>query len=301
MKQIKNTLYFSILLFIVLCNYSCRKELDVNYDRKKKLVVNSLFAVDSIITINLSTTYSSHTDNVDLEINDTNTIPYVKNAEVILLKEGQRLDTLEYIGAGFYKSEYRAQPKTNYSIRVITSQFNTVTASSYVPQHISILSTKKRNDSAIISFKDPSEQTNYYYVFIGSNNPEGFYVIFNKDVRNLHTGEKYTRGFFSDEMFNGDTCEVSIKNPTYYNTTEKHVYLCHINKDYYKYSQLEDEQRNLELIGDQFFLAFAEPINVYSNISKGLGIFTGFSLSKDTVYFYPDISVDTSEIPDRLK
>lgn len=123
------------------------------------------------------------------------------------------------------------------------------------------------------------------------------------DIKNwegLEGNDDYRRGvlLFSDEPFDGKALEVEIlaftnlqfsENTLPYidkaNHTRFHIVLKHVSKGYYIYKEtLRNYQENRNN-------SFVEPINVYSNVKNGLGVFLGstsykFALDPQNPFHY---------------
>ena len=102
----------------------------------------------------------------------------------------------------------------------------------------------------------------------------------------------YLEAFLSDNQFNGKEYEIKVVvfpddlfdqafPPGEKETYRKiQVKLYSINEEYYKYSKSYFDQ----MISKNN--AFSEPVQVYTNIVNGAGIFTGASVSIDTSISY---------------
>ncbi len=82
---------------------------------------------------------------------------------------------------------------------------------------------------------------------------------------------------FNDERFNGSKKKIILSVPTYYTNSSQYLFidLLHVNENYYNYyyalyKQNEWKEENL----------YAEPVQLYTNIENGLGVFAGASLSR---------------------
>ncbi|OFY88145.1 MAG: hypothetical protein A2236_13130 [Bacteroidetes bacterium RIFOXYA2_FULL_33_7] len=86
---------------------------------------------------------------------------------------------------------------------------------------------------------------------------------------------------FSDDLFEGENLNLSLfvsKYNFYTLQTPVIISLYSISEAFYKYSISLDEQQNVA--GNPF----AEPVQVYNNVTDGYGIFAGYSVEKFTVF-----------------
>ena len=114
---------------------------------------------------------------------------------------------------------------------------------------------------------------------VNTFNIEGLYPNDNKD--NNYKNEYFKGYLFSDETFDGKIKEINLLLQEYrYNSsgdrTSYAVFeLYHLSEEYYRYyyahqNQQEWKEENL----------YREPVQLYTNIQNGLGIFAGASLSR---------------------
>lgn len=89
----------------------------------------------------------------------------------------------------------------------------------------------------------------------------------------------------SDSDFNGQTKTINVELDGYSYTADKYHYLVvelfHISKEYYNY------YKTLQTQGSTQDDIFAEPIQIYTNIDGGLGVFAGASLSTQYIKIKP--------------
>jgi hypothetical protein len=187
---------------------------------------------------------------------------------------------------------------------VNSGDFTPISAMSFVPSKISILKTD--TTSAVpnqqmrfnIQFKDDPSQTNFYAVSIETHrtytNPEfpesnysyvdywfttnEFFVL---NGSNDIDGTNYAQEFyFNDESLNGSIIDFQCE--TYYpqNESDSLFYVV-------KVSSLSEELLKYKISFDKYVNStsdfFAEPVQVYSNVTNGFGILGGYSAATDTI------------------
>jgi hypothetical protein len=93
------------------------------------------------------------------------------------------------------------------------------------------------------------------------------------------------QGLFNDLLFNGQNKSLEIEIPNYnetgneigyqwsYKTLSLRLYLHNISKSYYYY------RTSLELYQSASGNPFAQPVQVYSNIENGFGVFAGSQIN----------------------
>jgi hypothetical protein len=133
--------------------------------------------------------------------------------------------------------------------------------------------------------------------YIDSNDP----VFRNEvdDANNFLLGTSYNSyGIFSDRLFNGKNYDLSFNSRNGYSISGIEstdtvfwdsiqdgeyfhfiIELHHLSKDTYLYFKSIDAQQGVD------HLPFVEPVQVYSNVDNGVGIFGSYSVSKYEVTF----------------
>ena len=83
---------------------------------------------------------------------------------------------------------------------------------------------------------------------------------------------------FNDLLFDGETAtfKINLNELSYYSYLVMNLYSC--SEEYYLYNK--SYQTAIETTGDPF----AQPVQVFSNINNGHGIFGGFQLSSKIIY-----------------
>jgi len=298
-----------IALIITLIFYSCQKKVKIDIpDDGRKLVVNSLFEANSLLTINI--TKSKHI--LDETYYGTYSGFYhIPNAKVSLFKNNVFLENLTEMEQGNYKSTFLLTDNAEYSISVKADNFEEVTAKNTIPKSVEI-NKFEFNDytegeygsiyaNFSLEFTDDGNIENYYLLEMYKKHK---YTIYNeeteeedtfediypiyitpKDLRYEQTGYNEAL-FFDDNYFNGTTLnfQFSVYSYSFYGeeqteeTKDKYyIYLNSVSKEYYLYVQSLDKHQYAK---DDFF---AEPVQVYNNIENGFGIFAGISSAVDSV------------------
>jgi len=285
-------------VFIILGLYSCEKIIDMDIkDTDRKIVINGVFTDQAPVVVHISKS---------MHILDNDDFQCINNANVKIFRNNELIDTLLLIDDGIYSLEgIYPDIGAEYTIEVGTGSFPTARGSNIIPEPVPVISidtqTVEHSSTDIfgdsytemvldcsIRFNDPPETKNYYILNISVRDnytDEEYFVDFDSD--DIIIEEWLTRSYgvlFSDDRINGNTYEFGLYMYSYYfsyqDTTNMIIYLNSISEDYYKYSisylRHQEAKEN----------PFAEPVQVYNNISNGYGIFAGFSSSSDTLKLF---------------
>ncbi|HBF89149.1 MAG TPA: hypothetical protein DDX39_10950 [Bacteroidales bacterium] len=291
-----------LLILFLITIFSCRKIIDYKIpDSGRKLVVNSFFNSEDTIKINLSKS---------LHILDDAEYEFINDAVVSIYEDDQFVENLTFTSNGNYTSNYfiPSQGK-NYKIVAWNDDFDEVSAIDYVPNSVLINSVDTATTTFVsqngtlnntieenvyefnINFDDPSGD-NYYMIkmqYIYKYQYEGETFTYLYDIYDLKYNDVIIEKFlsnqgaviFSDDLFEGENLNLSLfvsKYNFYTLQTPVIISLYSISEAFYKYSISLDEQQNVA--GNPF----AEPVQVYNNVTDGYGIFAGYSVEKFTVF-----------------
>ena len=292
-----------LILIVAFIYISCEKvipfEGDVNIP---KLVINSIFQSDSTFKVHVSSSRS---------VIDTVSFQNIEDAVVTIKDENENIiESLNYVANGFYIGQTFPQENQTYTLQVTHPNYTNITSSDSLPSPITINSV---DTSSIIdpingdrlqitmNFNDPESSQNYYLIETYSVNE--YFVIKNSDTTEyeLDTTKQFMvltdevfqnggspwreQGLFNDLLFNGQNKSLEIEIPNYnetgnefgyqwsYKTLSLRLYLHNISKSYYYY------RTSLELYQSASGNPFAQPVQVYSNVENGFGVFAGSQIS----------------------
>ena len=293
------------LLSVSFIYISCEKVIPFEGDlNTPKLVVNSIFESDSTFKVHISSSRS---------VIDISPFQNVEDA-VVKIKDdnGSIIETLNHLDNGFYLGQVFPEQNKTYQLEVIHPNYNNITSTDSLPIPITINSVdtstiidpiNENRLQIILNFDDPENSQNYYLIETSSVNEK--LLIENSDTLEYEldtilnqtmilTDEVFQdgsspfreQGLFNDLLFNGQNknLELEIPNDEYWNfsdgSTEMSykrlsltLYLHNISKSYYYY------RTSLELYQNASGNPFAQPVQVYSNIDNGFGIFAGSQVS----------------------
>ena len=296
---------FLILSALTLSN--CTKEIEFDaQDIAPRIVVNSLFTNDSIWSAHISRSVG---------VLETTSYTTIDNASVNIFDDNTNLvTTLTHQGDGLYTSPTGVSPQPNqsYTLEASASGYESVNATNSIPSAVPIYQldtvTSTNNDGetileATITFQDPPNISNYYMleVFV-----TGMYydeweqdsieirepLQISCDDINVETVNRFNFGGFEntylylmlkDQNFDGENYSLTFSVINYAELKEMDLFgeirLVNTSEEYFNYlKSFNMYQRTINN-------PFATPVQVYSNVNNGMGIFAGGTLTSWTVQF----------------
>lgn len=273
-------------IFVFSTFLSCKKVIDIELpETDPKIVVNSFFTDNTRIKVQLSKSIGV------LE----GTSPDITDASVMLRENGVIIDTM-YLESGYYYSHILAERNKKYSLEIIAPGMESVFCEDIMPEK-TVLQSYTCTDSVMINedgltinelkldfqdFPGPS----FYEVELEAtevvhNYNQGLWFEKNSDPIITSTGllDYNPRTLiFTDKMFDGKHCSVKIyfaSNPNPWYDYKLKIIFRSVSETYYKYK--EKQIAYLFSLNQDIFSGMSEPINLYSNITGGYGIFAGYS------------------------
>ncbi len=292
LKYIVTIIIFSQLL-------SCTKSYTYDFDDiDKRIVLNSFFFPDSLMRFHI-TEEASLSDDITFDKYKT-----INSAQIVIYENEAIVDTAYYTEKGNYYSGIEPQLNAKYKISVIAPGYDKIIAEDQIPTIIKIdsLGKIKNSDESYnykikIIFDDPAEDNNYYFIYAYWKKYYNDLIYFKEAyirTQDPAIGEWRTQSvqapIFNDELFNGKRYELAIDlSVNDYREQPEYCYfeLRSISKNMYLY--LKSYNKQTPKFGDDLMEMFqqgmVEPIPIYSNINGGLGIFAGYAISRDSIYF----------------
>ncbi len=317
MRSIHNILkiLFSVLVIAVISS-SCEKYIDFEGENMpRRLVLNGLVQADSVFRVDLS-----HS----LGYIDIGALSSVENGTVeVYLSDGLLLETLVHTEDGTYEGNQVAMAGQSYRVEARAPGMQDVWAADLVPQPVAIsdwdtittTTDEFFGSSALnISFTitDPTGD-NYYAIEVFEtrlyevevigfdpqtgqaiydttyyDNPERYVlglstndvVLASEYTTSLGDGMIYDDRFqFSDELFKSTTRTFNINLDYFSRASDIEIKLSSCSPDLYQYYRTRQRYNNT--VGDPF----AEPVQVFTNVESGLGIWGGQSAYSVVVEF----------------
>lgn len=262
------------LLSIVLFLVSCSTKIELNIpESEPKIVVNGLITNDTTITVNISKTFATLTGELE----------FVDNAQISLWEDDIFIENLQYSENGNYTSQIIVQTGKEYKITVNVPEFETISASTQIPEPVAITdgtiyidayfdqNQKVQASEILLSFNDPQEEINYYlttfyaasYIEIWDSITNtviltdsvysyyGIYylnsneqVILNEDDIKYYEGAGKIRSLvFSDELLSTENTLSFFAEIPYIYNGNQFAILRSISYDYYMYHKSRIRQR----------------------------------------------------------
>lgn len=290
-------IYFLISFFL----FSCTKEVDLDIPNlPQKVVVNSLFCPDSVLKVHVS---------LSTQIKDP-TINYVENASCFLYENDILIKTFNTQTNGYYNSFYKPKAGKKYKIEVEVPGFEKVWAETSIPILPDSLigryyldgvqsNAETLTTSLEITFIDDQTIINYYEPM---QNPFRFQDSKQTDQSILSESDiefEPLTFYFSDLLFNG-TKKVLVVNGagkqvySFNGTIFFDEFYLHefkiVSHEYYNFRKswtkhLFNQNGDAHYDDPLTLLFLGDPIEMYSNVTNGYGIFAGYNMEAITITY----------------
>lgn len=266
-------------IIIVILNTSCEQEVTFDFNKPVRLCLNCILDPDSIITAKLTLSGT---------IKDNSTFSAVDDADILIYEDGSEIGSLTNTGEGNYQMDYYPKPLKEYTITVRHPRYENLSASTTVPQKPNV-----QHKSDTLEF---NEQGRHYVLDVnfeihdtpGTTN----YWMYNK-----HTLHEMTYSGVSTFSINAPFIDdfnrvtdtdakygikywyyIRISDAGYegkilrFNTWGKtDSYNCFLSADIHYDKYLKTSVKTH--LNSENDLPFKEPLQIYSNIENGYGIF----------------------------
>jgi len=291
---------FQMTAFLaVLALASCEKIIDISIpDKEQKMVVNGLINSDQPIIINLSRSMS---------VLEKDSLVTIIGGDVNLFQGSNLIGKFQELTMGFYTlPDFKPQVGQTYRLTASYDGLKPIEATAILPPLVPIISADtatltgewgQQELRLTIKFKDPADVHNIYgfgvnatykefdyftmtftgkklshYVFIFGNTDK-----FLKDESHNFEGKLY----FEDLLFDGlmKTVEFGISDYSFFesDTVWLDVRMEQIDPSYYLYVLSNEAYQQAH--GNPF----SEPVQVYTNVKDGYGIFAGSSAASFSI------------------
>lgn len=271
-------LYLLLGMFVFLS--SCEEDVELNFEHQPQLCFNSILNPDSLITARLT---------LSKKLDTLNTFQAIEGARISLTKNGVFFGDLEDKGDGNYFLDYSPLPGEKYGVTVSYEDFPVLSATALVPEPPVITYS-----SDTIEY---NEYENFYSLDVNyqihdkqGRNSYWLYQIFTDRLGQKHWGpggeinapfvddfdreveldSKYGFDYksyirISDEGYDGQIMSFNMSGIT----RQSVYYFLSADEHYDKYIK-SSVKANLNTASE---LPFREPVQIYSNIENGYGIF----------------------------
>ncbi len=273
---------------------SCEKVIDISVpDKERKIVVNGLISPEKPVRINLSKS---------LSILDIDSIIAIKGSNVNLFHGNDLIGKLLEDSGGFYSlSGFIPEVGESYRLTAAVNGMQSIEAEAVLPPVVPLISADtatlttqwgSQELRVTLKFQDPAGDKNIYGFGVAVTVKEFDYATM------TYTGHKVTRNSYlykssqgpvkdefhnfegklycDDLLFNGLTKSVEFGVSDYSFFESDTVWLTvkmeQIDPSYYLYAISNEEYQNAH--GNPF----SEPVQVFTNVKGGYGVFAGSSV-----------------------
>lgn len=297
MKKLKIGLGLLMPVAIVICGLiSCEKIIDISIpEKERKIVVNGLINPDKNVRVNLSQSIS---------VLEKDTVIPIVGGDVNLYHGTDLIGKLSEESGGFYSlPDFKPQIGQSYRLTATGNGLKSVEATAVLPPLVPFISVDTatlinqwggRELRLAIKFKDPANVKNVYGFGVDLTTKEFDYSTMSYTGRKLtNTAYLYANAdkllqdethyfegklFFDDLLFDGltKTVELSVSDYSLFesDTIWVEVRMEQIDPSYYLYAVSNEAYQGAH--GNPF----SEPVQVYTNVSGGYGIFAGSSAAR---------------------
>ena len=275
--HIKNNL---IVICLFLAFVSCEKDLNTKVVISPKLCFNCILNPDSLIHGSLSLSQS---------ICEDKTIVKIDHATIELKKDGQLIGILQNTGNGIYRLNIKPTSGSLYEINIAADGFPLLHASTTVPAKPPVsyrLDNKEKHENGLYPFytyritydiQDKPGANRYWHYkmrYIIYNGFHGYFFDINSpiiDDFNKVTDSSQKYGYYYSYYLRINDIQADGKTLTFTDLSydKDVVYFMDTDEHYDKYMKSTIKQR----INDGDNLLFNEPVQIYTNIENGFGIF----------------------------
>ncbi len=262
-------------------------EYEIPQEPSKITIDSKIIAGDSVFALVGTTVYSMSNKDPELDF----------EASLRLYEDGNFLEELTpTTEKGYYSGRYTTRAGHTYSLEAQRDGYTTAFGSTELKQPVVVNSaeavTSQNGYRLSVSFNDPPQAGDYYFFTISLPTPWSadeiiYFSTIDPTVEVFESfndpfsdeGTSGTRGYLSDQYFNGKEKKLQLNLNNYYfeptpdSTTEAYFNLYRISEDYYLHKRSVGAYSNSDGI-------FGEPVQIYSNVINGYGIVGGASGSR---------------------
>lgn len=296
MRFIRNKCHsFFILLSLLVLSWGCEKIIEINVpESDRKIVVNGLLNPDGNVRVNLTRS---------LTVVEKDSFIYLHNADVRLFRGNDLIGQMEPDTSGwYYLPGFMPRSGESYSLTAEYKGLTGIESQTTIPVPVPIQSVdtvlltdslKNRILKLNVKFHDPAGIRNYYgfsvnltykvfdYINMKPTNQKVSRLAFINQSDEFRQDESLDYGgkiYFDDLLFEGQDKNMEVKLSDYAfiesDTVWLDIHLEQVERPYFLY--VSSSLAYLRSKGNPF----SEPVQVYSNINGGFGIFSSFAFSR---------------------
>lgn len=277
----------SLIAVMIFFMFSCSKEMKFELPEFDPiLAVESYFEEGKTFSVFINKTYNLNDTLINDYFSQINDFPFIEDAKAYLTEEGGHTAILEYAGESVYTTNlFRAKENLTYNLKVIVPGFDTVESSCFLPpkpviEKITYLGEsenatgrgKGKLYEVSIKNTDP-EEIEYFSILLEKHN----WAELKYPFEDVIPGDRTDPVLFSENMFTElNDSTLSLKFGMYWWET------CTLEYFIVKIASLSPVYFNAKYNSASNYLSGYPP--TYTNITNGVGIFAGYSVTVDTVY-----------------
>ncbi|MDD2635050.1 MAG: DUF4249 domain-containing protein [Bacteroidales bacterium] len=287
----------SLICYLVILLSSCKEVVQSEFpDIEKTPVVNSILQADSTLVINLS--YSASLNFGKIE--------YIENATIRFFVDDNLEEIISNGEDGMYISNITVTSGKKYNCEIDIPGYKMISCEAIIPIRAKIINITHKNfaytdpegtiyPAVELTFENNIYTTKYFEVVIKAlrTNWEGeedniyAYLVGIDDP--LIINEGLPIAVFSNELITDSIYTMSLNYFTggsSWNIADTYPYIVElhsINYDYYKY--LKQLYLFKQAVNSDNLTGSTPPVQIYSNVENGYGIFAGYSnFISDTIF-----------------
>ena len=318
--KIRISILVFLLALLSSCNREIDFEFP---DVEPAIVINSIITPELPISVSISAimpiaceSYIDVTKSDEYGFSNTYTIPnpkFVDNASVLMYEDGVLLCSLEYEGDGYYISDKYPKVGSTYTLVVNAPGYKECKSTTTL-YNMPVLSNMSFRDTVTVD-EEGYPLSKLSFTITDNNTNRNFYEISCRAVSNKYdveyewiyfnssrnTDKVLTQSeslpfndrvlLFTDEYFSNSSYNLDViyrYNP--YVAMAKYdleITIKTISESYYEYlrsrmMQAYQEESLFEYLANYESLS-ATPVDIYSNIENGYGVFASYSTMTDTI------------------
>ncbi|MCD4794886.1 MAG: DUF4249 domain-containing protein [Bacteroidales bacterium] len=309
----KKIIILSVAIILIIT--ACEKKLDIDIpEGEKHIVVNGIINADSLLTVSVSKSQN---------ILDNDDISFLADADIKLYSNDIFVENLLHVNSGVYISTVVPDISVNYKINVDYDNLKSVNADMILHNPVEIVSvdtvvevhTNSNGEYGTyqeyeihykIKIEDDGNTNDYYFLALSLIQPlyeydeyglptfvgyEEINEYFNTNDPAFRDNNEFTLdgmfgSVFTDELFNGTQYTVNISTGHFFDDYDRKldgeeylikVKLLTVTEDIYRYITSYNLNQKTK------YDPFAQPVQIYSNIENGLGLFSGYTMDVDSL------------------
>ncbi len=295
MKRKMNLVKKACLLLFLGVAGACTEDVEIELPEvDRRMAVFSVVSPDKSVS-----TYLSYSQPItqSMGYGDRN---WISNAIINIRSESDVQVDLDSSSPGSYTGELPVVENIKYTLEASHSAFETIIATTTIPAEVPVLAIDTATETVTsdmeverrlltrIKFKDPADVKNYYMLskhFVWDENSGETMEYIDSHMTDYGVVNAMGAIVFSDDFFNGKEFTIKYSGNDYdggegFDGGDSYVYFTSIDENLYKY--IVSVYNHSE--GDEIEF-FMEPIQVYSNVENGLGVFGSYNSKKYSVQF----------------